>query len=148
MFGPFNFRENKNPISPIVWLCVLEGDGILKKPFQLILPHYLTGLTKKGLHYHQVGFAKAGHEFSDEKIRYSFSPCVIEPLFASFGDKGFGVLKSNHCCFYCLERNITEEKATEVSYCLGRIENVKGAPTKNEVYFAAIYNLDTCMRVR
>ena len=36
MYGSFIFPENTQPISPILWLCLLEEDTELKKPFQII----------------------------------------------------------------------------------------------------------------
>ena len=59
MHGPFTFHENMRPISPVVWLCILEEGVDLKKPFQLILPHFLTGLSREHVHFHQIQFAKA-----------------------------------------------------------------------------------------
>ena len=90
MYGPFIFPENTQPISPILWLCLLEEDVELKKPFQVILPHYLTGLSKERIQNHQVGFAKANHSnftFIDNQMTYKFQHCVIEPqiLHASSG---------------------------------------------------------------
>ena len=64
LYGHFVFSKNTQPISPIVWLCLLEEEARLSKPFQLILPHFLTRLTQKELHHHQVGFVKAAHSSS------------------------------------------------------------------------------------
>ena len=64
MYGPFIFPENTQPISPILWLCLPE-DVKLKKPFQVVLPHYLTGLSRERIQYdHQVRFTKAKHSNS------------------------------------------------------------------------------------
>ena len=38
MYGPFTFPDNTQPISPILWLCILEEDIELKKSFQVVLP--------------------------------------------------------------------------------------------------------------
>ena len=61
MYGPFIFPENTQPISPILWLCLLEEDVELKKPFQVILPHYLTGLNEEKMKQHKIRFVKANH---------------------------------------------------------------------------------------
>ena len=61
MYGPFIFPENTQPISPILWLCLLEEDVELKKPFQVILPHYLTGLSEDSMEQHKIRFVKANH---------------------------------------------------------------------------------------
>ena len=71
MYGPFVFPENTQPISPILWLCVVEGDAQLRKPFQIVLPHYLTGLSKEKIEYHQVRFAKANHNDYPDELQIS-----------------------------------------------------------------------------
>ena len=149
MYGPFIFPENTQPISPILWLCLLEEDAQLKKPFQVILPHYLTGLSKERIQYHQVGFAKANHSgytFEDNQMRYEFQHCDAKPLLPASGYRNYGVLISKHCCFYCLEAKLTPELAMDAGYCLVRIESCI-SPQKYEFYFAGIYFLETCLRV-
>ena len=150
MYGPFIFPENTQPISPILWLCILEEDVELKKSFQVVLPHHLTGLSKERVQYHQVGFAKASHNsftFVDNEIKYKFLASEAEPLFASSGYRNYGILVSKHCCFYCLKANMSAELATDTGYCLTRIESAI-SPQRSEVYFCATYSLDTCLRVR
>jgi hypothetical protein len=106
MYGPFMFPENTQPISPILWLCILEENIELKKPFQVVIPHYLTGLSKERIQHHQVRLAKANHSdytFIDAQMSYKFYRCVTKPLLASAGYRNYGVLVSKHCCFYCLQ---------------------------------------------
>jgi hypothetical protein len=148
MYGPFKFEKDTQPISPILWLCFEEG-VTLNKPFHVILPHFLTGLTYEKAQYHQVVFAKAPHtEYSieDGKMRYSFQLCDSEPYFASCGGRNFGVLVTNHTCFYCLQANKTPELATDAGYCLARIEYLN--QRYMEVTFTAVYCLRTCLKVR
>ena len=151
MYGPFIFPENTQPISPILWLCLLEEDAQLKKPFQIILPHYLTGLSKERIQHHQVGFAKVNHNdytFVDNQMSYKFQNSITDPqiLHASSGYRNYGVLVSKHCCFYCLQAKETRELAMDAGYCLVRIESSL-SPQRNEIYFSAIFFLDTCLRV-
>ena len=149
MYGPFIFPENTQPISPILWLCLLEEGVQLKKPFQVILPHYLTGLNREKIQYHQIGFAKANHysiHVIESQINYEFVRCITSPVFGSSAHKNYGVLVSRHCCFYCLLANHTPELAKDTGYCLVRVEH-SPMPQRDEVYFAAIYFLDTCLRV-
>ena len=150
MYGHFIFPGNTQPISPIVWLCLLEKDTKLNKPFQLILPHFLIGLSKEKLCYHLVSFAKASHHncaVEDGETKYKFNPCDSEPLFASSEDKSYAVLESDHCCFYCLKANQTPELARDAGYCLTRIE-CSASPQRNEVYFVATYFLKACIQVK
>ena len=150
-YGPFHFPENSAPISPIIWLCIQEENALLKKPFQLILPHFLTNLDRDRLNYHQIGFAKANHSsysIAEDQRIYNFNLCDdTKPLFASSGYKSYGILMSTHCCFYCLKANQTPELANDTGYCLARIERSLSS-RKNEVYFAAVYLLNTCVQVR
>ena len=147
MYGPFIFPENMYPISPIIWLCLLEEDYELKKPYQLIFPHFLTELTN---HSHTVSFAKANHKnykVQNGQIYYEFSLYNTEPLFASSGYKNYGILTSKHCCFLCLLAKQTPKLALDAGYCLVRIESSLKS-LRNEVYFSAVYFLDSCIQVR
>ena len=146
MYGPFKFPENTRPISPIIWLCLLEEDYELKKPYEVIIPHFLMPLTKEEFQYHQVHFTKAHHKDSttgDKHMTYNFHPCDIQPQFFSIEHKNFAVLESKHCCFYCLAANHSRELIMDISYCLVTIES---APT--EIHFLATYFLETCLKVR
>lgn len=150
MYGPFSFPENTQPISPILWLCILEEDVELEKPFQIILPHFLTGLTQDRLLHHQVGFAKASHNNfafqNNGQMYYGFAPCDTKPQFISLGHKDYGVLSPNHCCFYCILAKQTPELAMDAGYCLVRIE-ASPTPFRIEITFSAIYFIDTCIKV-
>ena len=149
MFGPFYFPENTRPISPILWLCLLEEDIKLKKPFEIIFSHFLAGLTKEKALCHEVGFAKANHNdltLSDAQISYHFLPSEVDFRFASSGSNGYGILQANHCCFYCIKAKKTPQLTLDASYCLVRIES---APLlRTEVYFVAVFLFSTCLQVR
>ena len=150
MYGPFIFPENTQPVSSIAWLCVLEDEIKLKKPFQFIFPHFLTGLSTEKLQYHQVELAKAYHcyFFENDQYMYKFDHSTTKPLFSSTNQcKSYAVFKSTHCCFYCLLAKSTPDLLMDAGYCLARIEQSLSSQT-NEVYFAAFYFLDTCIRVR
>ena len=148
MYGPFNLPQNTQPISPFIWVCLLEKDVELKKPFQLIVPHFLTQLPEERLVYHDVRFAKAHHDqlSLENKSDYTFCDCDAKPLFTSVGYRSYGVLITNHFCFYCLEANQTAELAVDAGYGLVRIETPL-SPNSNVVHFSAIYLLDTCLKV-
>ena len=150
MYGPFIFPDNSQPISPILWCCI-EGSSTLSKPFQVVLPHFLTELSQEKASLHNVAFTKANHtaaDYSTESghIKYSFQRCDVEPRFASSGGRSFGILTTDHYCFYCLQANQTRELAMDAGYCLARIESFI-SPQRGEVHFAAVYCLPTCLRV-
>ena len=148
-YGPFAFSENSRPISPILWLCILDKNVQLKREFMIILPHILTGLTThcQKLRDHQVTFAKANHDdYTSEEgkiMAYRFNQCEIQPLFASVEDKSYGILLSSHCCFYCIKAQQSPELARDAGYCLARIESLT-----SEIYFVASFFLKTCVMVR
>ena len=149
MYGPFIFPDNTQPISPILWMCLLEENVKLKKPFQVVLPHYLTGLSRERLHYHQVGFAKASHNdytLVDGQMTFKFQNYQMKPLLASSGYKSYGVLVTKHCCFYCLLANKTHDLAKESGYCLVQVET-SSPPLRHDIYFSAVYFLKTCLNV-
>lgn len=149
MDGPFEFVRNAQPISPILWLC-LKDKHTISKQFQVILPHFLTGLTQDRAKYHRVQFAKANHnEFSivDGQKKYCFVPIDDKPIFTSSERRSFGVLLTNHCCFLCLQADYTNELATDAGYCLARIESFI-EQRRSEIQFSVVYCLPTCLKVR
>ena len=150
MYGPFILPNQTQPISPIVWLCILEEHVELKKPFELILPHYLTGLNRARLQRHQIEFSKANHKpvtFQNGQMMYNFERCKSKVLLASTSSRSYGVIRSTHCCFYCLHAKKTHNLAKESGYCLAKIGRLL-PPQTNIVYFVAVYFLGTCLQVR
>ena len=152
MYGPFCFDDvNIQPISPILWVCLLEENVKFLKPFNLILPHFLDRMTHKRAQCHKIGFAKASHFHSilhsSSGICYSFNSCEGQSRFFSDDVRNYGVLTTTHCCFYCIEARYSSELVKDAGYCLARIESYV-APSRNEVTFAAIYFLSTCVKVK
>ena len=152
MFGPFKFSSNSQPISPILWMCLLDDSIILKKPFQVILPHYLTNLTVEELQDHHVRFAKARHFNSNldetQPLSYTFQPFWGNLSFYTSGEqKSYGILETFHCCFLCIEAKKTPQLVTDTSYCLVRIVVPSSQWNYSEIYFATTYFLDTCLKV-
>ena len=149
MFGPFSFPDGTQPISPILWLCPLEESIQLKKPLQIVLPHFLTSVTRDRLLYHQICLAKASHNnltFHDQQTYYEFQSYDATPLFAARGKKGYGMILIHHFCFYCLLAKQTPELATDAGYCLVRVESSL-TPQRTEIFFSVVYFLDTCLKV-
>lgn len=150
MYGPFAFSDNTRPISPILWVCFFKEDSIaLEQEFQIILPHFLIELTTERLCYHQVGFAKANHKqkhiytSKTNQTVYRFKPCESQTLFASKGGKSYGVLLSDHCCFYCLKAQQSPELARDAGYCLARVESW----LLSEICFITSFFLKSCIKV-
>ena len=151
MFGPFQFQENTRPISPFLWLCVLEEDFEFNNSIYVILPHFLTKLTKARRQCHQINIAKASHNdfvFEKNQKTYKFSRCDAKLLLTSGDCRSYGVMEISQCCFYCLEAKHTPELAADDGYSFVRIESSRQPNSnRNEVLFTAIYFLDTCLKV-
>ena len=152
MYGPFNFPEDTQPISPIIRLNMVEGNSAMRITFQIILPHFLTGLSAdSGFHYHQIELARADYDnyiSVNGQKKYTFVHCNIHPHFSSKGIiscEGLNLTQSS--CFYCLLAKQTHELIRDADYYLARIEN-RLSTLRNEVHFTAIYWLKTCIEVR
>lgn len=143
--GPFHFPKESTPISPIVWLCIIEENAELRQPFQLTLPHYLTKISGERMRYHEVQFAKAHHKY--ENFTYNFE--TYECTDKAINDQGYAVLESQHFCFYCLVAKKSRQVAMEAGYMFVRIEKPLIQKRKHdlEVDFCVIYQLKTCKKV-
>ena len=135
LYGPFTFPENTQHISPILWLCALEKESLMK-PFQLSLRHIL--INEKT---HNVRFAKASH-IND---RYTFKDCTDIDSKEIILDK-HGILMTKHCCLYCLKANVTDKLSSDVRYGLVRLEKAL-SNSESELLFLAVYSLNTCIKV-
>ena len=150
MYGPFYFPGNSRPVSPILWLCVLNEDTVLIKPFKVIFPHFLIKLTEDKVSYHEVGFAKASHNnysFKNNQISYHFLSSEEEFQFSSKGCEGYGILQTKHCCFYCIQAKKSLQLTLDTRYCLAQIETQSLYVPKFDVYFVAGFLLRTCLKV-
>lgn len=151
MCGPFYYPGNAQPISPILWLCLLNENIALKKPFEVEIPHFLTNLDKENA-YHKVGFAKANHNnytLENDQVSYHFLPCDEDCQFVHRENSGYGILRTNHCCFYCIQAEKSPELTLDTNYCLVRIrlQSLSLQVSKFKVYFVAAFFLRTCLTV-
>ena len=151
MYGPFIFSRDVQPVSPILWLCPLNEDFAVNKPFQIKLPHYLTGLSTGKLQDLGVGFMKANHAKKIDhcgKIHYKFQDFnegSISFISNGFESNAFGIMTTKHCCFYCIKADKSPLLSLDATYYLIRIEN--SLHPQYEVHFAAIYYIKTCLKV-
>ena len=106
MYGPFKFSENVEPISPILWLCILEKNVVLNKPIEVKIPHALTHLSRDKIKRHKklISFAKADHnilttDLDNGQKYYQFAKILDDHGWQSFEfkkPKGYGVLQTSH----------------------------------------------------
>ena len=148
-YGPFYYPGNSQPISPILWLCFLNENVALKKPFEVEVPHYLMNLSQENAFYHKVRFAKANHDnysIEDDQVNYHFLPCDEDFQFVQKRNSGYGILRTNHCCFYCIKAEKSPKLTLDTNYCLVRIQ-LQSLPLQFKVYFVAAFFLRTCLTV-
>ena len=147
MYGPFNFPEDTKLISPILWLCLLEEAAKLRKPLEIVLPHYLIG----DIHKHGIGFLKANHsdyEMNDScQIFYNFRPLVTDKILVCREGQGYGITVTDHFCYFCLVAQDRESNIKEnTNYCLTRVIS-HSSESLQEIIFCASYHLPTCIKV-
>ena len=143
IYGPFSFPENSRPISPIIWLYLLEEDFELKEKFEIYVPHFLMHLSEQRIRYHQVCFAKAHHSMDKHDTSYTFRQFDSQPSFIFKDEKRYAILTSKHCCFLCLSAQNAHELAMDAGYCLVRVESLP-----REVHFLATFFMKTWLKVR
>ena len=148
MYGPFIFQQDCQPVSPILWLCIVEENYELKKPLQITLPHFLIGVTEEKARLRSLTFAKASHtDRHPQGYDFHQSANHDDNTFLSIGNRNYGILLTYHCCFLCIQEKVTRESVFDAGYCLARVESVI-SPQTYEVYFCAMYLLRTCLKVR
>ena len=159
LYGPFKFAENRRPISPIFWICPQE-DIVFQKPIEVVLPHILSNLTQKDVECFGVKFTKADHvDYTTDgngKKKYKFRSLEdAKSEFTSGVNESYGILKTDHCCFFCItaiqDDGLTHELALRKGFCLTCVECTAPHATshqKNVIYFCLSFMLPSCLDVR
>ena len=158
LYGPFQFPSGSCPISPILWLCIQESFS-LRKPIDIVLPHFLTSINEYDIGSFCIRFAKADHKQyitdATEGNQYVFRP--LETAFIAYteGNQNYGILSTQHCCFFCITSNdpqISPDFALKAGYYLWCIErpSLCSLPSRcrDTLHFCATYCLPTCRKVR
>ena len=143
MNGPYNFPENVYPISPILWLNLIDKDTSIEKSIQISLPHCLakTLNSKEHVYFFRTSIEDVGAN----GLYGNFTLCESG---TDLHEK-FGVIESS-CysgifCIAQLKSSISD--GTDTEYCLAQV-NLLPLPPLHEFHFFALYNLATHMRVR
>ena len=148
-YDRFHFLENTRPISPILWICSLEKNVKLNKRFKIVLPHFLTGLSKNKANELKICFSKANHNnfiIQNDKILYRFESLGAEPQLFNYEGYSYGAMETRHCCFYCLQAGQSQQLEANTTFCLARISELSTKPLQHTLYFVAVYFLETCIR--
>jgi hypothetical protein len=152
LYGPFHFPDGSCPISPILWWCIQENVN-LRKPIDIILPHFLTDVTNVG-----ICFAKADHKqyATDEfgKNHYVFES--LKMAFVAYKEKNqnYGIVSTQHCCFLCIistDPQISPDFALKAGYYLWCIEKPSShsstSRARDTLHLCATFCLPTCREV-
>jgi hypothetical protein len=145
MYGPFQFPRDVRLISPVLWLCLLDQNVKLKRPFQVTLPHILSGLTEEKARYYEVVFYKANHRDYASGM-YHFQPAEGRIRLFSKSGQNYGTLSTYHFCYICITAKDKPELNMDAGYCLTRV-GLHVSQRRDETYFCVSYYLKTCLQV-
>ena len=150
LYGPFQFPDGSCPISPILWLCIQENIN-LRKPIDIILPHFLTSVNENEIECLGISFAKADHmqyttDISGNK-QYIFRSLEVPFIAYKEGNQNYGLMSTQHCCFLCIisSNPITPDFALKAGYFLWCIE--KPSSPYDTLLFRTTFCLPTCRKV-
>ena len=145
MYGPFHHPANTQPISPILWLHVVEGIK-LNKQFELMLPHCCTQLD-------QLSFAITDHNSSKHiteddagQPHYLFEVHSNGAKF--YTDPMCGTIQTD-CCnhAFCIVKHTNYGHwCRDVSFLLARVD-LRPSQTVHEFHFYSVFNLATHRKV-
>ena len=146
MHGPFHYPANTQPISPILWLHIVEGVK-LNIQFELILPHCCTQLD-------QLSFVIADHYSSSKHIiedgagqsHYVFQMHSRGAKF--YTDPMCGSIQTD-CCdhIFCIVKHTNYGHwCHDVSFLLARVD-LQPSQTLHEFHFYSVFNLATHRKV-
>lgn len=144
LYGPFQFPEGTKPVSPIVWLCVQQGEHYqFLKSVEIVLPHYLHVTTADDASI--LHFLKAGHHVNENK-QYQFQVAHGKACFST--QKTYGTLSTGHFCFLCISsRTVSQERTAKAKFCLISVIPDPITEPSWTIYFCVCYFLQTCMEV-
>ena len=133
-------------MSPIVWLCI-EEDIELLLPMVIKIPHAITDINKV-----KLSFAKANHQFKSVGGKDVYSLEHLKDGESRFTNPsgrtcGYGILRVQHCCLYCINAATTANTARSTGYCLHTLIKTL-SPSSLEVLHVCTYCLEGCFQVR
>ena len=147
MYGPFIFPGNTQPISPILWLHLLEEDLKLNKRFQLILPHCYAGSV---IPPDQIFLAIADHRSSKNITSdKDGQPYYLLKLWETgIIDQMYGAIQTDLCNhIFCIVKHTKYGNwCQDISFSLARVD-LPPSSTVQEFHFYGLFNLATHRKV-
>ena len=138
--GPFKFPENARPISPILWIHLLEEnvESELQKPLRITLPHCFSGLMREV--HPQISAFKCDYVLGEALIDWKK---VSTNLLVG---EMFGALQTTNSGIYCIAMIGSSEFTDCLSYCLAQV-NLPPSPPIFEFHFYGLLDLTSHKRV-
>ena len=156
-YGPYEFEDKVQPVSPIISLCPEPLDTVFLKPIEVTLPHFIACETKEDCE--KLFFYKAQHNnfqvkngakiYHFEKI----TDCIVAP-FSQYYEisteykvpQGAATLYITHCCDLCIAQYVSTKKTSKANFSLSQIVP-KNLSQEYKVYYCLSYFLETCITV-
>ena len=146
LYGPFQYPEGLQPISPVVWMCARGHEGFqFLKPVSISLPHYLNIDRTEDCESLGITLLKSDHK-RNERNKYLLTPTDMN-LEVDPERKRNLKFKTNHFCHLCLAKNVSrgdvfDAQSRAQCFCTG----VKD-PKTLYFYFYISYYLPTCIEL-
>jgi hypothetical protein len=151
MYGPFIFPDNTQPISPILWLCVLDENVKLNKTLEIILPHCYTGSVTTSRISDQISFAVSEDITKDS----NYEPHCLLQLWETdtkfYTDQKYGAIQTSlyHHQFFCIVKHkAIGHWSRDISFLLARVDlGLQPSQIVQEVHFYGLFDLATHRKV-
>ncbi len=156
-YGPFDFDEGAQPVSPIILLCPEPANTVFLKPIEVTLPHFIACETQKDCN--NLSFSKARHDnfrvdnsrkiYKFEKVTDGKMVHLCQYDRKSKIPQGAATLYTQHCCYICIQENISEEETNSKKvFSLAQIvPKHRDYSKESRVYYCLSYHLKTCLKV-
>ena len=145
--GPFIFKENVRPVSPIVWISA--GGFAFEKEVEVTLHHFIDcGENTTDLVFYESVLSSNGGNHTGSAKEFHFRPSPRQSVFKA--DSSSGTIHTTQLnSFMCICYRQPEQIAARAKYCIVKVT----APCNRDgtvflKHFVLTYFLDTCIEVR
>lgn len=149
--GPFMFQKGTYPVSAILFICFQENIQLLL-PVEIAMPHTINVQSQNEIKSYSIKFSKAVHPICmSTSNKVMFEPVAYESQFIVSNGQGFGVLKAESFCFYCItmhtsKPDIPKELSYRVNILVSR-EKVSSGWFRDLVDVRITHDLASCCTV-
>ncbi|XP_064382619.1 uncharacterized protein LOC135331407 isoform X1 [Halichondria panicea] len=150
-YGPFEFDEGVQPVSPILLLCPQPANTVFLKPIEVTLPHFIACETLEDCNK-RLSFSKARHDnfrVNNSCKIYQFETVTDGNVVHTVSQEetiryDAATLYTQHCCFLCIQEEVSEEDTRNACFSLHQIVPRYRNGYNYEVYYCLSYQLETC----